>query len=130
MMNTRNLVVRCLCGLIAISCISIGRAAEVPVPIERAAACMLEVLKATPGVIGPVVGTTTSEGWTHPFLEYRADEALSRNGPIRFDARKGPGGYEFWATKSGLLAPEYHVTAAVMQQWTMRCHAYANVWFP
>ena len=87
MIHMRKLVPRCLCGLIAISHISVGYSADVPVPVEKAAECMLEVLRATPGVIGPVLGTTTSEGWTHPFLEYRADEALTRKNAIRFDWR-------------------------------------------
>ena len=130
MIDMRKLVARCFCGLFASSCISVGQAADVPAAVEKTASCMLEVLKATPGVIGPVVGTTTSEGWTHPFLEYRADEALSRESPIRFDVRKGHGGYEFWAVKSGFGAPELHVTEAVVQKWNVHCHAYANVYFP
>ena len=126
----RRLVPRCLCGLIASSYISIGQTAEVPVSVEQTADCMLEVLKATPGVVGPVLGTTTSDGWTHPFLEYRADEALSRERPIRFDPVKYRGSYLFWAFKSGLGAPELHVTEAVMKEWQAQCHANANVMFP
>ena len=131
MIDMRKLVTRCFCGLIASSCISIGQAADVPVPVEKTAACMLEVLKATPGVIGPVLGTTTSGGWTHPFLEYRADEALTRESAIRFDAAKKNGGdYLFIAAKSGLGSPESHVTDAVVDKWKMRCHAQVMLWFP
>ena len=126
----RKLVPRYLCGLIAISYISVGQTTDVPAPLEQTAECMIQVLKARPDVFGPTLGLTTSEGWTHPFVEYRADEALSRESPIRFDAVKYRGGYVFWAVQSGLGAPELHVTEAVMQRWKVHCQVYANVRFP
>jgi hypothetical protein len=126
----RKIVPGGLCALMCVSYVSVGQAADVPAPLERTAECMVKVLAATPGVSGPRLGVVTSEGWAHPFVEYRADEALSRDRPIRFEARKSQDGYQFWAVKSGLGAPELHVTDAVMRTWKAQCHVYANVFFP
>lgn len=119
-----------LCALMCGSYVSLGQAADVPAPLERTAECMVKVLEAMPGVSGPRLGVATSEGWAHPFVEYRADEALSRDRPIRFEARKNQDGYEFLAVKSGLGAPELHVTEAVMRTWEARCQAHANILSP
>lgn len=126
----RKIVPCGLCALMCVSYVSVGQAADVPAPLERTAECMVKVLEATPGVSGPRLGVVTSEGWAHPFVEYRADEALSRDRPIRFEARKDQDGYEFLAVKSGLGAPELHVTEAVMRTWEAQCHAHANIFFP
>ena len=84
-----------------------------------------------PEVSEPKLGVTTSEGWAHPFLEYRAAEELSGVYPIRFNAKKADrGGYWFLAVKSGLGAPEFHVTDAVIKKWKAQCSADANVLFP
>ena len=92
---------------------------------------MLEVLKAMPEVSEPKLGVSTSDGWAHPFLEYRAEEALSKFNPIRFDAKKADhGGFWFLAVKSGLGAPEFRVTDSVIQKWKVQCGADANVLFP
>lgn len=91
---------------------------------------MVKVLEAMPEVSGPRRGVVTSEGWAHPFVEYRADEALSRARPIRFEARKDLDGYAFLAVTSGLGAPELHVTEAVMRTWEAQCHAHASIFFP
>jgi len=88
----RRIVPAGLCALMCVSYVSVGQAADVPAPLERTAECMVKALEATPGVSGPRLGTVTSEGWAHPFVEYRADEALSRDKPIRFEARKDQNG--------------------------------------
>jgi len=119
-----------LCALMCVSHVPVGQAADVPSPLERTAECMVKVLEAMPGVSGPRLEVVTSEGWAHPFVEYRADEALSRDRPIRFEARKDQDGYEFLAAKSGLGASELHVTEAVMRTWEAQCHAHANIFFP
>jgi hypothetical protein len=78
---------------------------------------MFEILKAMPQVSEPKLGVTTSEGSTHPFFEYRAAEALSKFNPIRFDAKKADrGGFWFLAVKSGLGAPEFHVTDSAIKK--------------
>ncbi len=126
----RKIVPVGLCALMCVSYVSVGQAADVPAPLERTAECMVQVLEATPGVSSPRLGVVTSEGWAHPFVEFRADEALARDRPIRFEARKDQDGYEFMAVKSGLGAPELHVTEAVMRTWEVQCHAHANIFFP
>ena len=103
---------------------------DVPVPVQKAAVCMLEVLKATPGVIEPALGTATIKGATLPFLEYRADEALTSLNAIRFQAKRDDGGgYFFIALASGFGVPETHVTDAVLDKWKTRCHAEVILWF-
>ncbi len=126
----RKIAPGALCALMCVSYVSVGQAADVSEPLQRTAECMVKVLEATPGVSGPRLGVVTSEGWAHPFVEYRADEALSRDRLIRFEARKDQDGWEFLAVKSGLGAPELHVTEAVMRTWEAQCHVRANILFP
>jgi hypothetical protein len=107
-----------------------AQTSDVP-PLEQTTECMFKVLQTMPDVSEPKLGITTSEGWTHPFLEYRAAEALSGVTPIRFIAKKADrGGYWFLAVKSGLGAPEFHVTDAVIRKWKAQCIADATVLFP
>lgn len=117
----------CLCGLMSLS---VGPVTDVSGPLEETAECLVNVAKATPEVSDVTLGVDASGGWTRPFVEYRADEALSRGRPIRFTAIRDQGSYEFWAFESGLGAPELHVTEAVMQKWETHCQTYANVLFP
>jgi hypothetical protein len=126
-----SVVPRFLFALVAISYAVAAQATDVPTPLEQTAECMFEVLKTMPEVSEPKLGATTSEGWTHPFVEYRAAEALSGVTPIRFDAKKADrGGYWFLAVKSGLGAPEFHVTDTVIKKWKVQCRANATVLFP
>jgi hypothetical protein len=126
-----RVVPRFLFALVAIAYTVVAQTTDVPTPLEQTAECMLEVLKTMPEVSEPKLGVTTSEGWTHPFVEYRAAEALTAATPIRFDAKKADrGGYWFLAVKSGLGAPEFHVTDAIIKKWKAQCRADATVLFP
>ena len=98
---------------------------------------MLDVLKATPGVTNAELGTSDYWGWTHPYLEFNADEKAA--GLRRFDLQKPKdpvnGPFEFMAVVSGLLAPEengpdLHVSEIVAQKWETQCGARASVLFP
>jgi hypothetical protein len=130
-MGTPSLAVALLVAWVATSDTARAQPSDVPQPLEQTAECMFRVLQTMPEVSEPKLGVTTSEGWAHPFLEYRAAEALSRTTPIRFSAKKADcGGYWFLAVKSGLGAPESHVTGAVLQKWKAQCSADANVLFP
>jgi hypothetical protein len=126
-----RVVPRFLFALVAIAYTVVAQTTDVPAPLERTAECMLEVLKTMPEVSEPKLGVTTSEGWTHPFVEYRAAEALSGATPIRFNAKKADRGvYWFLAVKSGLGAPEFHVTDAIIKKWKVQCRTGATVLFP
>lgn len=130
-MRTSSLAAVLLGSWLATSYTAGAKTGDVPPALEKTAECMFKVLKAIPEVSEPKLGVTTSDGWSHPFLEYRAAEALSGSAPIRFDAqRTNRGGYWFLAVKSGLGAPEFHVTDAIMKKWKTRCGADANVLFP
>jgi hypothetical protein len=130
-MRTPSLAVAFLAAWVATSYTALAQTTEVPPPLEQTAKCMFEVLKAMPEVSEPKLGVSTSDGWAHPFLEYRAAEALSGKTPIRFNAKKADrGGYWFLAVKSGLGAPEFHVTDAVIKKWKGQCRADATVLFP
>jgi hypothetical protein len=90
---------------------------------------MLKVLKAVPGVSDPRLGSVTSEGWTHPFLEYRAAEETRWIEPTRFDVLKaGQGPYSFTAVLPGIgNGIDIHVTKIVMQRWKDLCGVDAMV---
>jgi hypothetical protein len=110
-----------------------AQTSNVPEPLKQSANCMYEVLKTTPGVSEPKLGYVTSEGWTHPFLEYRAEETNRWVQPTRFEAQKADHG-KFWflATLPGLIDPrighlDIHVTEAVVQKWKAQCNVDANV---
>ena len=45
--------------------------ALVPAELTRSAECMLDVLKKSPDVSEPRLSNDTSEGWFHPYLEYK-----------------------------------------------------------
>jgi hypothetical protein len=120
-----------LFALVAIAYAVVAQTTDPPSPLEQTSQCMLEVLKTMPEVTEPKLGVATSDGWTYPFLEYRAAEALSGATPIRFNAKKAAhGGYRFLAVKSGLGAPEFHVTDAIIKKWKVQCRVDATVLFP
>jgi hypothetical protein len=126
-----RVVPRFLFALVAVAYTVVAQTTDVPAPLEQTAECMLAILKAVPEVSEPKLGVTTSDGWTHPFVEYRAAEALSGETPIRFDAKKADrGGYWFLAVRSGLGAPEFHVTDSIIKKWKAQCGVEANVLFP
>jgi hypothetical protein len=129
--RTSSLAVAVLAVSFELLNLAIAQSNDVPPALTKTAECMFEVLKGMPDVSEPKLGVITSEGWTHPFLEYRAAEALSKFNPIRFNAKKADrGGFWFLAVKSGFGAPELHVTEAVMQKWKLQCGVDANVLFP
>jgi hypothetical protein len=94
---------------------------------------MYEVLKKMPGVTEPKLGYVASNGWTHPFVEYRADEASHWAQPTRFEARKDDHDqYSFLGVLPGITDPrlghlDLHVTEAVTAKWNEQCHANAYV---
>ena len=110
-----------------------AQTSDVPVPLKQTADCMYEVLKTMPGVTEPKLGYVTSNGWTHPFLEYRADEATHWVQPTRFEGRKGDHDqYSFVGILPGVIDPrighlDLHVTEAVTAKWNAQCHANAYV---
>jgi hypothetical protein len=61
-------------ALLLVGCESTPKTPAVAIPLKQSAECMYEALKTIPGVSEPKIGYVTREGWTHPFLEYRADE--------------------------------------------------------
>lgn len=131
MIHMSRVAHRFLFALVAISYAVAAQTTDVPAPLEQTAECMIEVLKVMPEVSEPKLGVTTSEGWAHPFVEYRAAEAVSGATPIRFNAEKAErGGYWFLAVKSGLGAPEFHVTDTIIKKWKVQCRADASVLFP
>jgi len=96
---------------------------EVPAALLRSANCMLDVLKSTRGVQNPKLGIVTSDGWTHPFLEYDPSERARWIQPTRFEAvqvadiERGP--YVFRAIVPGLKTTveerlDIHVTEKVV----------------
>ncbi len=93
---------------------------------------MYKVLKTVPGVSEPKVGYVTSDGWTHPFIQYRAAEQDSWLEPTRFDVKRSDHHkYHFLAILPGMVPPggrlDLHVTEAVTQKWRSECSVDAEV---
>jgi hypothetical protein len=103
----------------------------VPKPLKKTIECMMRVLKQIAGVSEPKVGTSTSDGWTHPWVGYTAAEGYGGHRQMRFDAQQGDlGGYWFLAMTSGLGSPELKVTNVVVSTWQSQCGVAASVLFP
>jgi hypothetical protein len=111
-----------------VGCQSTPKTPGVPMPLKQRAECMYEVLKTMPGVSEPKLGYVTREGWSHPFLEYRADETNSWVQPTHFEAKRGDyDRYWFLALVPGIIDPrigyfDIHVTNAVVEKWKTQCH--------
>jgi hypothetical protein len=120
----------------------------IPQPLKRNLACMVRVLKATPGInrvkVGAHIGTnffltngpsqSHGEKWLRPYVEYRVFER-GRWGNIRFGAdRVGKAGhysYEFWTALGGVYGagepgPNDWRTNEISKKWKTRCGVYAN----
>ena len=106
--------------------------------LSQMESCMLDVLKATPGVTNPELGTWDYGEWPHPFLEFNVAEKAGA-GARRFELQKPKdpinGPFEFMAVVSGLFTPgekgpDTHVTDVVMQKWEAQCGAHAYIEFP
>jgi hypothetical protein len=130
-MRTSSFAIAMLAATFELLSLANAQSNEVPPALRKSAECMFTVLQGMPDVSEPKLGIVTSEGWAHPFLEYRADEGPGKSSLIRFNAKKPDGGgFWFLAVKSGLGAPELHVTVAVVQKWKLQCGVDANVIFP
>ena len=122
-----------LLPLMLLGCQSSSNMAGVPALLKQRVDCMYKVLRSTPGVTEPRIGSVTTEGWTHPFLEYRAAETNSWSKPMRFETKRGaPDRYWFEALVPGIIDPrvgqlDIHVTGAVVERWKGECHAEAIV---
>jgi hypothetical protein len=96
---------------------------------------MLNVLKSMPGVSEPTLRYVTSDGYTYPVLEYRADEKARWVQPTRFVALKPyHGKYQFQAMLPGAIDPDIGhpdapVTGAIIERWKERCRADAIILF-
>ena len=105
----------------------------VPPPLERAAACMLPVLKTTPGVHNAKLGVSTCQGWSHPYLEYEPEEKSRWVEPTRFEAHRSSaqGPYWFLAMVPGITTPgkalDYHVSQEVVRRWKAQCRVDATL---
>lgn len=101
----------------------------VPVVLRERAECMYKVLKSTPGVSEPRVGSVTREGSSLPFLEYRAAETNSWVQPTHFEAtRLRHDDYLFKGIVPGVIDPrvgyfDIHVTDEVVKRWETECQA-------
>ena len=132
--------VKCVAGylmalppLMLLGCQSSSNAAGVPALLKQRVDCMYKVLRSTPGVTEPRIGSVTRDGWAHPFLEYRAAETNSWMQPTRFETKRGASDqYWFEALVPGIIDPrvgqlDLHVTDSVVEQWKDECHAEAIV---
>jgi hypothetical protein len=106
-----------------------AQTSDASVSLRKSADCMYEILTTTPGVREPKLSYATREGWTHPVLEYRAEETNRWVQPTHFEAKKRDDDrYYFFARVPGIIDPavghfDIHVTDAVVEKWKTQCHA-------
>jgi hypothetical protein len=97
----------------------------VPASVRENAECMFKVLQTIPGVSAPELGYVESQGWRHPFLEYRAAEENSWVQPFHFEARKNANGsVSFFGILPGIGPPGHldnHVTDTILEKWRTQC---------
>jgi hypothetical protein len=99
----------------------------VPSALKRNADCMYKVLLKVPGISEAKLGYVTRNGWTTPFLEYRAEEKSSWVGPTHFEAQKVRDTYVFEGLLPGVGDLDTHVTEVVVKRWSKQCQVVAMV---
>ena len=111
---------------------------DVAPPLREVSKCMFRVLRATPGVDHAQLGVSDSDGWVHPYLEYRAKAEQGSRPTIRFDAVKqdpsDSASYVFLTLLVGLVPPGEarppdHGTGALIRRWRTECGANVNALF-
>ena len=98
---------------------------EVPTLLRVAADCMYQILKTAPDVTAPKLSNVTSDGWTHPILEYYSNEKSHWIQPTRFEAQPGVGDrYTFLALLPGTPGTnlDFHVTVGIVEKWKAQCN--------
>ena len=124
-----------LAGLLALSVFAASGCAQrsnVPPPLRKPVACMMGVLKATPGVTKPKVHVVTEHGSKYVLVEFRADQRASWTTSTTFTVSQDSDG-RIWAstTLPGIFTPgttlDTHVTDAVTQAWHSQCKVTAMV---
>jgi hypothetical protein len=126
--RTLSLPIAFLAALSVIAFPARAQANDVPLQLKQTTECMLKVLRTVPGVSEPRIGNSTSDGWTHPYLEYRAAEDSHWEQPTRFDVQKSHDGrFRFMAVLPGVGGIDIHVTNNVVKEWKERCGVEAVV---
>jgi hypothetical protein len=102
--------------------------AVIPAELMRSAECMLDVLRKSPDVSEPRLSSDTSEGWFHPFLEYK--EVSAKAWRYRFDAQRNNDGH-FWflARRPGMGVTEADLAGIleIIREWKTSCGIDANL---
>jgi hypothetical protein len=113
-------------AIIAATC---AQAQPLPDGLQKVTDCMLQVLKSTPGVSDPKIGTGNNGSLC---LEYRPDEKSVWEGPTAFciDTKNAKPPYQFLGNFPGLLSPgektDIHVSESVMNKWNAQCGVETN----
>jgi hypothetical protein len=113
---------------------------DVDPQVLKDAQCMVAVLKKEPGIDEAKLGVKTSDGWVHPYVEYRT--FADKNGDqqvIRFEALRGALGeskkdYYFETVLFGLIAagqgaPNDWGASALIDKWKAECGVDATILF-
>jgi hypothetical protein len=115
---------------------SAGEGGTLYTSLDHRVACMMRVLKQTPGVRNPHTEMHLYKGFLFPVVEFFADQSNSwmtqRRQFYPSDEDKGRGA-SFIATLNGLGIPpsaklDNHVTTVVVDQWKQVCGVDANVY--
>jgi hypothetical protein len=108
---------------------------DIPIALKQRADCMYQTLTTIPGVHQPRQGRVTSNGWTHPFLEYSATTVGKNQAyPMRFEAqRDGRNHDEYWywflGSFAGPIPPGFDVDQmeSIIRKWKGLCHVVAEI---
>lgn len=119
----------CIAVAVGVSSSTWAAVHDVPPPFRRDVQCMVAVLQKTPDVDQVEAGVLNSDGWVHPFVQYRN----SRGGTVRFIAQKpldSKSTIYFIAFLNGLVPhgmkpPDFGV-GEVIRRWHLQCGVSAN----
>ncbi len=112
-------VLGAICGMTALASHARGAPEDAEPPtVTRMVACMVDVLKTTPGVDQIAVSHVNTANmprsdhpedivaWLHPILTYRVTNAAGETQILQFEPQRiGPDAYFFWTILNGLHSP-------------------------
>ena len=122
---------------LAISSSSYAGIDDVPSPFREDVQCMVKVLRETPRVDQVEAGVVNSDGWAHPFVQYRYQEQDAREGTVRFIAKKSNDSQQaiyFVAALNGLSTPGGPPpptlgVGEIVRRWELQCRVRATAVF-
>ena len=124
------------CGVVTVTSALCAPANSSPSPLNRAAECMLNVLKTVPGVDEPELENFSSGIWARPLLKYRYTNKKGEKFTVTFLAqRRDHSDYEGFSLHAdlpglftpGTAGPDDWGTIEITKRWKAECGADTDV---